>query len=289
MADRVLILGASGFIGSYLRESLGQVKQRVLTGTYHSHETPGLVPLNVLDVHAMRELIGESQPQFVVFLAGTKDVERCEKMPAYALDLNVQAVRNYVEACLSLKVRPVTLFFSTDYVFDGFDGHYSRSSCVGPRTVYGLTNLLAERILGRSNLPGVILRVSAVMGRRGGFFRWLETSLIAEESISLFDNTYFSPTSVGRLCRFVENCAAGSGGLGLDAGMRIVHLSDAYRLTRYQFGCAVAGKLGKPLTLLQPSLADLSTTTFQSDLSLLPDGVKAFRPSHQWDELGEIF
>jgi dTDP-4-dehydrorhamnose reductase len=289
MAERVLILGASGFIGSYLRESLGGHSQRQITGTYHRRAATDLVPLNVLDKQAMRELIGKICPQLVVLLAGTKDVERCESDPGYALDLNVQAVRNYVEACAAARVKPVTLFFSTDYVFDGHDGHYCRDSDIGPRTVYGLTNLLAEKVLTHSALPGVILRVSAVMGRRGGFFRWLETSLNTGQSISLFDNTYFSPTSIGRLCRFVEDCAQKALAAEQEAGMRVVHLSDGYRMTRYEFGCAIAGKLGKPLSLLQPSAANLAAATFQADLSLLPDDLKAFRSAHEWSEMEDIF
>lgn len=289
MADRVLILGASGFIGSYLRESLGQRAKRVITGTYNSHATPGLVPLDVLDVHAVQRVLEESRPQFVVFLAGTKDVERCEKEPTYAMDLNVQAVRNYVEACAAAHIKPSTLFFSTDYVFDGRGGHYSRDAYVGPHTVYGMTNLLAEKLLIRSGLPGVILRVSAVMGRRGGFFRWLETSLMTGQSISLFDNTYFSPTSIGRLCRFVEKCAQQAREMKSSEGMRIAHLSDGYRMTRYQFGGAVASMLGKPRSLLQASAADLAVTTFQADLSLLPDGQQVFRSLADWNELEDIF
>lgn len=289
MADRVLILGASGFIGSYLRESLGQRASRIITGTYHSRVKPGLVSLNVLDPAAMRRVVEECRPQFVVFLAGTKDVERCEKDPAYAMDLNVQAVRNYVEICEVAGIKPTTLFFSTDYVFDGQHGHYKSDACVGPHTVYGLTNLLAEKLLIRSGLPGVVLRVSAVMGRRGGFFHWLETSLAAGQPSSLFDNTYFSPTSIGRLCRFVDICAQEAVEGKSFESMRIAHLSDGYRMTRYQFGGAIAGKLGQSLSLLQPSTADFAASTFQADLSLLPDGQETFLPLANWNELEDIF
>lgn len=289
MASQVLILGASGFIGSYLHKSLGGVEGRIVTGTYHTRAAPGLVPLDILDSKDMLRLINETRPDFVVFLAGTKDVERCERDPAYALHLNVQSVQNYVDACRLAQVQPSTLFFSTDYVFDGRMGHYSATHVPGPHTVYGLTNLLAERILSCSGLSGTNLRVSAVMGRNGGFFKWLESNLHANKSVSLYVNTYFSPTSIGRLCRFVEACAQQVMEPQRGQGMRIAHLSDGYRITRHQFGRAVASRMGKPIDLVQPTAANLEATTFQADLSLLPDNLSAFRPYEDWNEMEEIF
>lgn len=288
MAERVLIIGASGFIGGYLCESLSRPGCQVM-GTYCKNPVEGLTPLNVLDTGAVKALLAEVVPDLVVFLAGTKDVQRCEREPGYAIDLNVEAVRNYVAACQALRQQPTTVFFSTDYVFDGVRGQYREGDAVGPRTVYGLTNLLAERLLVTSGLPGVLLRVSAVMGRRGGFFQWLDRSLSANQMVSLYDNTHFSPTSIGRLCRYIADYADSIVELASTTSMRVVHLSDGYRFSRYQFGCAVARCLGKSQALLQPSRADLSVSTFQADLSLMPNGLASFRAEADWGELENIF
>ena len=288
MAKRILILGASGFIGGYLHGALSRAGHQV-TGTCHSHPAPELVPLDLLDAAALRALMAEVRPDLVVFLSGTKAVERCEQDPAYAVDLNVQTVRNYLGACETAGLKPATVFFSTDYVFDGMRGAYRPGDAVGPRTVYGATNLLAERLLAVAGLPGVLLRVSAVMGRSGGFFQWLVRSLEAGQPVSLYDNTFFSPTSIGRLCRFVVEYADSPEGGDSAGGMKLVHLSDGYRLSRYQFACAVATRMGKPISLLKPVGADLAASTFQADLSLIPDGRDDFRDVEEWDELEEIF
>jgi dTDP-4-dehydrorhamnose reductase len=200
----------------------------------------------------------------------------------------LQVVRNYLDACQHADLAPATLFFSTDYVFAGTSGQYRSRDAVGPHTVYGATNLLAERLLLASHLPGIVLRVSAVMGKNGGFFQWLERSLADNQAISLFDNTYFSPTSIGRLCRFVTDYAA-TVQQEVPGRMHVTHLSDGYRLSRYEFGCAVAKRLGKPLSLLQPSQADFTASTFQADLSLVPDGLDEFLDSADWNELENIY
>jgi dTDP-4-dehydrorhamnose reductase len=284
MAKRILILGASGFLGSYLVERLTSCGHSV-TGTYHGHPQPGLEHLDILNFEELCNTISRIRPELVVFLAGTKDVGRCEKEPGYAIDLNVLAARNYLASCGSVGVQPNTLYFSTDYVFDGVRGHYRNVDSVGAKTVYGVTNMLAERLFQAGELPTHILRVSAVMGRRGGFFRWLEENLQSDRQINLFDNTYFSPTSIGRLCRYVADVAKQN----IREGVKIAHLSDGYRISRFQFGQLIAEKMGKPANLVLAQEAVFDVTGFQPDLSILPDGMTVFKKAELWNELEDIF
>lgn len=279
-----MVLGASGFIGGYLFEHLIAAGHAV-TGTYLKQPKPDLVQVNLLEVDRLTMLLTRVNPELVIFLSGTKDVERCEKEPGFALDLNVQAVRNYLMVCTSIGLLPETLFFSTDYVFDGSAGHYTKKAVVSPKTVYGATNMIAERLFQSSDLPTLILRVSAVMGRRAGFYRWIEQSLQSDTPIALFDNTYFSPTTLGRLCSFVANVA----NQGIDEGVAITHLSDGYRMTRFEFGRLLALKLNKPQTLISAKKADIDGIGFQSDLSLLPEGMNEFLDNNNWDEFESIF
>ena len=134
-------------------------------------------------------------------------------------------------------------------------------------------------------LPAIILRVSAVMGRSAGFYRWLEETLTSNKSVYLFDNTFFSPTSIGRVCSFVTKVAEQK----MNAGVVLTHLSDGYRMTRFQFGQLLASKLCKPLSLIVPKCAEIDGVGFQADLSLLPEGMNDFLDHTKWDELGKIF
>ncbi len=284
MSKRILVLGASGFIGGYIVKHLSS-SGHFVTGTYHDHPQNGLVKLDLLDLASLRHLLITSQPELVILLSGTKEVARCEKEPGFAVDLNVQTVRNYLNVCDLADVHPDTLYFSTDYVFDGSKGYYKYTDVVGPKTVYGATNMLAERLILSSVLPAIIVRVSAVMGRNGGFYCWLEKTLKSSKSVDLFDNTFFSPTSIGRLCSFVTSVAEKK----MKNGVELTHLSDGYRMTRFQFGQMLADKLGKPLSLITPKSAEIDGVGFQADLSLLPDGMHDFLDYQTWDELGRIF
>ncbi|NKD76842.1 sugar nucleotide-binding protein [Haematospirillum sp. H1815] len=289
MADDVLIIGASGFIGGYLFDHLGDVPEVRLSGTAHRRAVSGLHVVDIRDRASMTALLSDVRPRVVIFLAGTKDVDRCEREPAHAMDLNVGAIRHYIDACAVNGLRPVTLYVSTDYVFGGCHGSYGRDARVGPATVYGLSKLLAERLLQASGLPGQILRVSAVMGRRGGFFRWFESEIRTGTTLTLFDNTYFSPTSIGRLCSHVRDFVQCRAVPGTCNDMTLAHLSDGCRMSRYEFGVRLAELKGVPVSRLQAGTADLVASTFQADLSLLPDGMTSLGCASDWKDLENVF
>jgi len=289
MVDDVLIIGASGFIGRYLFDHLSELPGVRVSGTAHSLPVPGLKKVDIRSYSSMAALLADVHPTVVIFLAGTKDVDRCEREPALAIELNVAAIRYYIDACTLSGLRPVTLYVSTDYVFDGRHGSYSRDAQVGPSTVYGLSKLLAERLLQASDLPGQILRVSAVMGRRGGFFRWLESEMEKGNTVTMFENTYFSPTSIGRLCSHVRNFVMCSKALSTCSNMTLAHLSDGCRMSRYEFGMRLAELKGVPTSRLQATTVDLAATAFQSDLSLLPDWTLSLGCASDWNDLENIF
>jgi len=282
---RILIIGASGFIGQYLMDSLLKDKVAVM-GTYCKSFRDDLVHLDLLKHNSIASILSEFEPTHVLFLAGTKNVDLCEKNPEYAISLNVDCVRAYLTACIITKQSPNTVYFSTDYVFDGLRGHYKHDDEPSPKTIYGITNLLAEHLLLKSNVPVMVLRVSAVMGLKGGFFSWIYSSLGDGKKIELFDNTYFSPTSVGRLCTFIKGVIATPEAFKANS---IQHLSDGYRLTRYEFGEIISRCMGKDRGLIVPNAADLSQGLFQADLSLLPGGLCNFKDSLSWNEMENIY
>jgi dTDP-4-dehydrorhamnose reductase len=282
---RVLIIGASGFIGQYLMDSLLEDKVAVM-GTYCKSFRDDLVHLDLLNQNSIASLLAKFNPTYVLFLAGTKNVDLCEKNPEHAISLNVDCVRAYLTACSNTGWFPKTVYFSTDYVFDGLRGHYRREDEPSPKTLYGVTNFLAEHLILKSDVPAIVLRVSAVMGLKGGFFSWIYNSLGEGKKIELFDNTFFSPTSVGRLCSFIKELIATPEAFKEKA---IHHLSDGYRLTRYEFGKIISSRMGKNQGLVVPDFADLSQNLFQADLSLLPDDLSSFKDSLSWDEMENIY
>ena len=286
MSHDILVIGASGFVGSYIYDYLSQISEFQVKGTAYSVSAPHLYSLDISDRASILALLYDLRPSTVIFCAGTKNLNRCEADPAYAMSLNVDSIRFYVDACAAIRLSPNTLYLSSDYVFDGLKGGYRYDSLVGPSTVYGITKLLAERLLLSSELPGQILRTSAVMGRKGGFFRWLENALKSGNKLDLFENTYFTPTSIGRLCEYLRDFVFSSDNR---VNINVSHITDGCRMTRYEYRVRVADILGFPSSTLSASIAHYKTSIFQPDLSLLPDECANFGSVYDWDNMDKIF
>lgn len=244
-----LITGAAGFIGTHLCSHLAG-RHEVL-GTYNPRhpgpKTSGRRPLDVLDQGQTFALLDEFKPDCVVHLAGSKDVNWCEKNPQDACRLNTESVSDVASACE--RIRSFLIFLSSDYVFDGTQGRYPLQSACRPLTVYGKTKLDAEQILVRMNLPFAIVRTGGVYARSNptaSFLGWAGSALKKREPVSAFENVFNSPTYVADLLDAIEI-------IGSKKLRGIFHLAGASRESRYSFLVKFAKQVGFQEERVEPS------------------------------------
>ena len=96
-------------------------------------------------------------------------MDDCELNPREAYRDNVAATNVLVEALQTIK--PLFIYVSTDYVFDGAKkSAYDESDRPAPLNVYGRTKWLGEEIVRKSNLPWLIIRTSWLYGKNGANF-----------------------------------------------------------------------------------------------------------------------
>lgn len=89
---RVIVTGASGFVGQHLCKVLRREGAQVV-------EIDRRHGFNVLDSEAIRIKIEQTRPDVVYHLAGFSSVGRSWDQPAACFALNVEGVRNVMEAC----------------------------------------------------------------------------------------------------------------------------------------------------------------------------------------------
>lgn len=155
---RVLIVGASGFIGSALRSVYGADA----IGTYCNHPAPGLRHLDMRDAAAVAALVSEVRPELIIHPAAQPHVDWCEDHVQESYDVNVTGSRNVAAAARAARARYI--FFSTDYVFNGTSGPYREDASPDPLNVYGRHKLEAERIIAELLDDHLIVRVCGVYG-----------------------------------------------------------------------------------------------------------------------------
>ena len=160
---RVLIIGASSFVGANLAVYLRNYYQVI--GTYSSHplHLDGLTHLK-LEIRRgayITELIDQIKPDVTLYCAAITDENECARMPGEALFVNADAPGLFAQAVT--KNRGRFIYISTSKIFSGEEGSYGETSPPAARTIYGDTKWKGEeRVSVYDNI--FILRTGTLFG-----------------------------------------------------------------------------------------------------------------------------
>ena len=159
---KILIVGASGLVGSNTLKHFQQQNQDVI-GTHYSYETDETVFYDTLNPENKDNFdIDGYHPDVIIHCGALTHVDYCESHPEESYEKTVQSTIHLLQAAKELGAKFV--YISTDYVFDGKDGPYSEEAEVNPLSVYGEHKLEAENLVRESGLDYLIVRVAKVFG-----------------------------------------------------------------------------------------------------------------------------
>ncbi len=247
---RVLIVGASGFIGRYVSRRL-MASGHAVVSAYNSRppadDGASWHQVEITDPAAVDALFSLARPEAVVHLAAMADVGTAERNPQIATDVNATATENIARLCERYAARLV--FMSTEYVFDGRNGPYRETDTPAPTTQYGRTKFAAERAVADLVSNWSILRTSIVYGwpapGRRNFVPMLVERLRGGEP-------YHGPTNVYRSPVYVEHLVDGIERLVETEDTGVHHVAGSDWVTMYEFAVAVAVKFGLDPSLVMP-------------------------------------
>ncbi|MEI7719312.1 MAG: SDR family oxidoreductase [archaeon] len=158
---RVLIFGASGFLGIKLVEYFS--KENIVFGTVQENSSDRMFALDATNLAEIERVICMVQPDLVINTIGVTNSLECEKNPLLAEKVNFQAVKKISE--ISKKIGAKYVFISSSYVFDGKGDNYTEEDLPNPQTKYGQTKLLAEKEVISNR--GIVVRVDLMYGFNG--------------------------------------------------------------------------------------------------------------------------
>jgi dTDP-4-dehydrorhamnose reductase len=157
---RILLLGNKGQLGWELERTLSPL------GESNACDFPAI---DLANDQNLRQLIRDYQPDVLVNAAAYTAVDRAETEPDLARLINSLAPAIMAEE--TQRMGAVFIHFSTDYVFDGFNGvPYLESDQPNPLSVYGSTKLAGERAVLQVGGAFLVLRTSWVYSLRRDSF-----------------------------------------------------------------------------------------------------------------------
>ena len=225
--NKVLIIGASGFLGSYCFNKFLEDNRFEVKGTRYSSLNKNLSKIDYTDSFALLDFIRMSRPNYIVWCAGLKKLSLTEKDSKLARKQNFYPIKTIVKYQKDHK--DVSLIFvSTDYVFNGLKGNYKPLDPTNPSTNYGKSKASAENYIIKQSPNYSILRAGAIIGPGSVFLNWLVDKIKSNETIELYDN-FFTPTPIKNIFKAI-NVLINSSKNG------IYHVSGKQKLSRYEFG-----------------------------------------------------
>ncbi|MFT6973283.1 MAG: dTDP-4-dehydrorhamnose reductase [Pontimonas sp.] len=251
---KALILGASGFLGSYAGYAL--IKQGwQLTGVSRA-ETSLYSRHHAIDSLAEVPGILRSHPWDVVLnCVAMASHEQCEARPGEARTINADIPARW--AGIAADVGATFVHVSTDAVFSGSrDELYAEDDDTAPHSVYGKTKRRGEEAVLHENPHSLVLRTNFFgwsQNSSKGILDFFATGVENQQSMTGFTDYVVSSLYMSDvwdlLVEVVEKNASG-----------IYHLTSSTPLSKYAFGLAVAEALGGDETVISAGVLSESTS-----------------------------
>lgn len=215
---KIIILGASSYLGARIFQDLNSLDNLSLSWTYFWNK---LFPeLHFLDITSSAELesyLIAQKPDIVIHCASNANAKRCSENPEQAKLLNITSTKNIIDICKSINCSLIYLS-SIAYYFD---------------SLYWESKRLCESYISTSELQYLILRPSLILGSSPNTTndrphnRFLKT--LVENTETEYDNSWeFEPTYIGDISRIIIHCIVGN------IRNTTLEVTSPFKTTRYK-------------------------------------------------------
>ena len=260
---KILIVGASGFIGNRLFKKLIDNPNYELKGTSLNSQNDIFETLDINNLEQTNILLNKFNPEIIIWCAGNKNLSETEESLKNTINVNFESIKG-IEDYLNKFSYTHFIFLSSDYIFDGVKGNFKVNDKANPKTFYGISKLMAEQYIIKKFPLFSIVRTSAVIGKGSVFFDWLNNCVVNKKKTSLYTNN-FTPTPLDFLIRQIEY-------LFEKETSGTYNICGNQTLSRYDIGLIISKYYGiNPIFLNKERDGNNS---FQKDLSLVPFLVK---------------
>lgn len=256
--EKILIIGASGYIGSQCFEYFLKLDFNVV-GTRFKSKNSRLEYLDYTNDKDFLFFLKNNKPDIIIWCGGLKNLSITEKNFELSKEQNFYPVKTIIKYQKQNKNLNF-IYLSTDYVFNGVKGNYTPLDLPDPNTNYGKSKFMSEKFILENSEKYQIIRAGAVIGKGSVFFEWLIDKVLKNETIELFDN-YFTPTPINNLLEVIKSTI-------INPQNKILHISGFQKMSRYEFGLEIKKRNPKSKSKLIKKDFHLNKFNLLQDLSL---------------------
>jgi len=201
MKKRLLILGASGYLGSFLKLYFMNSEYDVVSHSYSSNED---IVFDASNYYDLNSALIKYSPQILINAAGYTDVDGCESNPNQAYLVNAKIVDNIAKSIEANSLDTHFIHISTDHFYDKKEGSFEDEIIL--QNYYAYSKFLGD--IFASRIDSTVLRTNFFghnpKFKEKGFTGWIFKSLVSQKKINGFDDIYFNPLSLNTLADLIN-------------------------------------------------------------------------------------
>ncbi len=191
---KILVTGASGYLGTEISKQLSQLPYIELYAGYHCNQTRygRPCPIDLSDPESVSNTLNTIRPDIIIHTA-------YDKRPEFFDSVIIKGTESLAHAARMIRF----IFISTDFVFDGNNGPYDETASPNPNTAYGQAKYQAERIVTANCSNHLIIRTSLISGKDPIPPRWLNEleKLRQGHIVTFYTNEIRNPVHIVDLSR----------------------------------------------------------------------------------------
>lgn len=191
----ILVTGANGQLGNELK---------VVSRNFYGYDFifTDLETLDITNPDQISETVHNSSPGWIINCAAYNFVDKAEKEPDKALQINSLAVKNIADAIQDSECRLIHI--SSDYIYDGKSSvPYVESVPGDPQSVYGRSKLAGEKYALRHPAT-MVIRTSWLYSSFGNnFVKTILRHAADKESLNVVFDQTGSPTYAADLAEAI--------------------------------------------------------------------------------------
>lgn len=181
---------------------------------------------------------------YFINCAAYTDVEKAEKEPEKALDVNYRSLKNIVKVCNDHDI--TLIHISTDFVFDGEkSSSYNEKDEPNPISVYGESKFKGEQLIIANCKKYVIIRTSWLYSRYGNnFVKKIIDLSRKNERISVVSDEIGTLTNAADLAKDILYIAEQKLQKNSKIISKLYHYANLGSISRYEFAKEIVKTAG---------------------------------------------
>ena len=247
---KIFIAGGSGLLGHNSSIYLSNLGYKIYSTSFSKaildkNNTNSYI-IDLCNYNQSLFLLNKIQPDLIMNFAGLTNVEECEKNPKLAGRMNVDISSNLSK--ISSKLKIPFLQMSTDHLFNNKNDIHSEDDIPSPINIYSKTKLESEKVSLIENEKTLVVRANFFCSstkHKLSFIDWVNSRLINNTEIELFDDVYFTPILFSFMLDYILILIKKN-------HYGIINICSNEKISKYEFGCLLSNFLNLNNSLIKP-------------------------------------